>query len=43
MKPETDPELFAWRDKFNKICAEFGVKPPAVCVQFRYLFQQILK
>ena len=24
VKRETDPELFAWRDKFNAVCAEFG-------------------
>ena len=30
MTPETDPKLFAWRDKFNAVCAEFGVKPAAV-------------
>lgn len=25
--PESDPELFAWREKFNTVCAEFDVKP----------------
>jgi len=33
--PATDPELFEWREKFNAICADFGVKPAAVCVQVR--------
>ena len=41
VKPETDPELFAWRDKFNAICEEFSVKPAAVCVQFSFLFPEI--
>eukprot|EP01043_Picozoa_sp_COSAG02_P001893 COSAG02_NODE_42_length_46522_cov_109.704478_6_plen_370_part_00 len=41
VKPDTDPELFAWRDKFNAICAEFNVKPAAVCVQFSFLFPEI--
>jgi hypothetical protein len=27
---QSDPELFAWRDKFNKICKDFNVKPAAV-------------
>ena len=40
---ETDPELFAWRDKFNAVCAEFGVKPAAVCVQFRETIQYASK
>lgn len=38
---QSDPELFAWRDKFNKICADFNVKPAAVCVQFSFLFPEI--
>ena len=41
VKPDTDPELFAWRDKFNAICDEFSVKPAAVCVQFSFLFPEI--
>jgi D-threo-aldose 1-dehydrogenase len=24
---QTDPELFAWRDRFEAVCAEFGTKP----------------
>lgn len=39
--PETDPELFEWREKFNGVCAEFDVKPAAVCVQFSFLFPEI--
>ena len=38
---ESDPELFAWRDKYNAICAEFGVTPAAVAVQFSFLFPEI--
>jgi D-threo-aldose 1-dehydrogenase len=41
VKPDTDPELFAWRDKFNAICVEFKVKPVEVCVQFSLLFPEI--
>jgi D-threo-aldose 1-dehydrogenase len=41
VKPETDPELFEWREKFNSICAEFDVKPAAVCVQFGFLFPEV--
>jgi hypothetical protein len=32
---ESDPELFAWRDKFNAACEAHGVKPAVACVQFR--------
>ena len=39
--PESDPEKFEWRDKFMKLCEEFNVKPPAVCVQFSFLFPEI--
>lgn len=39
--PESDPDLFAFRDKFDAICAEFGVKPAAACVQFSFLFPEI--
>ena len=38
---ETDPELFAWRDKFNALCEEFGVKATEACVQFSFLFPEI--
>ena len=41
MTVETDPELFAWRDKFNALCEEFGVKAAAACVQFSFLFPAI--
>ncbi|KAK3272686.1 hypothetical protein CYMTET_19032 [Cymbomonas tetramitiformis] len=39
---ESDPELFAWRDKFTAVCKEFSVSPPAVCVQFSFLFPEIV-
>jgi D-threo-aldose 1-dehydrogenase len=41
VKPETDPELFAWREKFFAVCDEFGVDKAAVCVQFSFLFPAI--
>ena len=40
--PATDPHLFEWRDKFNALCAEFGCKPAEVCVQFSFLFPEII-
>jgi len=39
---ESDPELFAWRDKFNAVCTEFSVAPAAACVQFSFLFSEIV-
>lgn len=33
---ETEPALFERRDKFNGLCAEFGIKPAAACVQFSF-------
>ena len=39
--PESDPEIFAWRDKFQALCKEFDVSAPAVCVQFSFLFPEI--
>ena len=38
---ESDPEIFAWRDKFQALCAEFELSAPAVCVQFSFLFTEI--
>jgi D-threo-aldose 1-dehydrogenase len=32
--PVKDAPLFAWREKFVKVCTEFGVKPADACVQF---------
>ena len=40
--PEADPEMFEWRGKFNTLCAEFKVKPAEVCVQFSFLFPEIV-
>ena len=39
---ESDPEIFAWRDKFNALCNKFSVDPPAACVQFSFLFPEIV-
>ncbi|WP_019026126.1 aldo/keto reductase [Colwellia piezophila] len=33
---------FVWRDQFNILCAEFNVKPAEVCVQFSFLFDEIV-
>jgi D-threo-aldose 1-dehydrogenase len=32
--PRSDATLFAWRDKFLKLCQKFAVNPADVCVQF---------
>jgi D-threo-aldose 1-dehydrogenase len=39
---ESDPEIFAWRDQFTTLCDEFNLKPAAVCVQFSFLFPEIV-
>ena len=39
---ESDPDKFAWRDKFNALCKEYEVAAPAVCVQFGFLFPEIV-
>ncbi len=39
---DTHPKEFAWRDKFNALCDEFSVKPAEVCVQFSFLFDEIV-
>ena len=39
--PESDPEVFEWREKFFAICDEFKVKPAAACVQFSFIFPEI--
>ena len=40
--PDTHPEVFAWRDKFMALCKEFSLGPAAVCVQFSFLFPEII-
>lgn len=32
--PIRDAQLYEWRDRFFKICAEYKVKPAHVCIQF---------
>lgn len=39
--PENEPDLFAWREAFHRICDEFDVKATAACVQFSFLFPQV--
>lgn len=39
---DTHSKEFAWRDKFNNICAEFSVEPAEACVQFSFLFEEIV-
>lgn len=38
---DSEPELYAWRDKFQAICKEFDISPAAACVQFSFLFPAI--
>ena len=33
---------FLWRDKFNVLCEKFKVKPAEACVQFSFLFDEII-
>ncbi|MGJ8691217.1 MAG: aldo/keto reductase [Thalassotalea sp.] len=39
---DTHPTEFAWRDKFNTLCEKFAVSPAEVCVQFSFLFPEIV-
>ena len=39
---ESHAQEFAWRDKFNILCDKFDVKPAEVCVQFSFLFDEIV-
>ena len=31
---ESDPELFAWREKFSALCKKHNIKPAIACIQF---------
>lgn len=39
---DDEPELFQWRDGFFALCKEFGIKPAEACVQFSFLFPEIV-
>ena len=39
---ERHPDKFVWRDRFTALCSEYGLKPAAVCVQFSFLFPQVV-
>jgi len=39
---ESHEAEFIWRDKFNALCDEYAVKPAEVCVQFSFLFDEIV-
>ena len=39
---ETHPVEFSWRDKFNTLCERFKVTPAEVCVQFSFMFPEIV-
>lgn len=39
---DSHPAEFIWRDKFNVLCEQFKVKPAEVCVQFSFLFDEIV-
>ncbi len=34
--PDTDAALFAWRERFAAVCADFDVKPADACVRFSF-------
>ncbi|GAA6204568.1 aldo/keto reductase [Thalassotalea sp. SU-HH00458] len=39
---DTHPKEFAWRDEFNALCDEYSIKPAEVCVQFSFLFEEVV-
>ena len=39
---DSHPEAFSWREQFNVLCEQFAVKPAEVCVQFSFLFPEIV-
>ncbi|MCJ8292943.1 MAG: aldo/keto reductase [Colwellia sp.] len=39
---ESHAAEFIWRDQFNALCEKFNVKPAEVCVQFSFLFDEIV-
>lgn len=39
---DTHPQAFAWRDKFQQLCEQFDITPAQACVQFSFLFPQIV-
>ena len=39
---DTHPEQYDWRDKFNVLCEKFNVTPAEACVQFSFLFDEIV-
>ncbi len=38
----THPQLYKWRDQFNELCNSYHIKPAAACVQFSFLFKEIV-
>ena len=40
--PQSHPAEFIWRNKFNALCEDFKVTPAEVCVQFSFLFDEIV-
>ena len=36
------PKEYTWRDNFTALCEEYQVKPAEVCVQFSFLFDEIV-
>lgn len=41
VQPETHPEMFSWRDRFNQFCYNHSLNPIHVCIQFSFIFQEI--
>ena len=40
-RPQEEPAVFGWRDKFTALCEKFKVAPAAACVMFSFLFDEI--
>jgi D-threo-aldose 1-dehydrogenase len=39
--PLSHPDIFKWREKFNRYCQQYNISPAAACIQFSFLFQEI--
>lgn len=42
INPASHPNHFQWRDRFNDLCDSYKISPAAACVQFSFLFKEIV-
>lgn len=42
ISPASHPNAYQWREQFYQLCKQFNVKPAAVCVQFSFLFPEVV-